>query len=669
MNFRLFLFIPFICVLFLPVIHAGAQTSQVAYDGQGNPIRINKDSASMKLQHRDRNEDSITISYHYFDSTRNRLIDSSINDFTKKVTQPYYYINLGNFGTASKSLLFNPLMKAGFDAGFHQYDIYNFTIENTKFFQTTRPYTELSYLLGSKAEQFVDVIHTQNKKSNFNFSFEYRFSNSPGTYRTQNASNNNIRFTSHYLTPNKRYEAFLIFISTKNASSENGGLKDASKLDSLSLNDPYELESRLGLAGTLVRDPFNTTVNTGNIYQHNTILFRHQYDFGQKDSLEVDTITYRFFYPRLRIQHTLTINLSDYHFLDQNADSTSYSTYFNYTIPSNDTVNFEDKWSDITNEFSLISFPDKKNASQFAKVSGAFENIQGTFADTVTHKYYNIYLSGEYRNRSRNNKWDIEAFGHLYLNGLNAGDYAAGISLKGQVSKKKDFIQIGVQNVNRTPSFIYNPVTSFPIIDKQNFNKENISKVFANYEDPKHGWVLSGEYFLVSNYTYFDSFFSAKQESTLFNVLHVSAEKKFRLNRYFNWYTEVHLQQTTGNAPVHLPSFLTRNRIAFEGNFYTNLFLSTGFEVRYYSNYHADNYSPFTGQFFYQDSYTTSNRPDVNFFFDFRIKSFKLFGRIENLNTINTSQGFAFNKYNFVAPQYPYQSIWFRLGIWWSFVN
>ncbi len=190
--------------------------------------------------------------------------------------------------------------------------------------------------------------------------------------------------------------------------------------------------------------------------------------------------------------------------------------------------------------------------------------------------------------------------------------------------------------------------------------------MFANYENPKAAFKLSGEYFLVNNYAYFDSFFVAKQEATLFNVLHVSAEKAFHLSKYINWYTEVHLQQATGGASVNLPFLLTRNRIAFEGNFYTNLFLSTGIEIRYYSNYHAANYSPFTGQFFYQNSSVSANKPDINFFFHFRIKSFKGFFRLENLNTL---MGTGKDKYNYMVPFYPSQTVWLRFGVWWSFVN
>jgi len=303
-------------------------TSGISYDSQGRPIK--KQNKQDSLQHRDRFADSITIYYKYYDSTRTRTIDSSINDFTTRFPVPYTYETLGNHGTAARSLLFNPLMKSGWDAGFHQFDIYKYTIEKTRFFQTTRPYTELSYLLGSNSEQSIDFVHTQNKKNNFNFSVEYRFINAPGIFRTQNASHNNFRFTTHYQTLDKRYESFLIFISNKHASSENGGLVDKSKIDSLALNNPYELDTRLGNPALFTPNPFNTTVNTGNIYKESNLLYRHQYDLGTKDSLVTDSITYKLFYPRFRIQHTLQLGTNEYRFIDNNVVSSNYSNYFNY---------------------------------------------------------------------------------------------------------------------------------------------------------------------------------------------------------------------------------------------------------------------------------------------------------------------------------------------------
>ena len=357
-------------------------------------------------------------------------------------------------------------------------------------------------------------------------------------------------------------------------------------------------------------------------------------------------------------------------FQDTSPDSVNYKQYFNLNIPSSaDTITYKDSWSNITNELSLVSFPEKNNQSQYLKAGVAIQNLKGTLIDSTVHSFYNIYALGEYRNRTRNQKWDIEANGQLYLAGMNAGDYAALISLKTLLSKSAGYLGLGFQNTNRTASFIFNPLTDFPVSNKQNFNKENITRIFADYENPRQHFKLSGEYFLVSNYTYFDSFFVAAQDARLFNFLHVSAEKVFKITRHWNWYTEVHLQQVAGNAPVHEPFLLTRNRFAFEGNFFTNLFLSTGLELKYYTNYKADNYSPFNGQFFYQNSFTTANRPDINLFFDFRIKTFNAFLRLENLNSLGNITSFQFNHYNYATNLYPSQTLWIRFGIWWNFIN
>jgi hypothetical protein len=138
-----------------------------------------------------------------------------------------------------------------------------------------------------------------------------------------------------------------------------------------------------------------------------------------------------------------------------------------------------------------------------------------------------------------------------------------------------------------------------------------------------------------------------------------------------NWYADVYLQQKTGAAPVHVPLVFTRNRVAFEGKFFKNLDLSTGLELRYHTPYKADNYSPVLGQFFYQDSITIHNSPDIAAFVHFRIRSFKAFLRFENLNTVQVTKdgGFGWTNNNLAAPGYPYPGLQIRLGIWWNFVN
>ena len=196
-------------ILFFLFIFTFVQV-EVCAQNFGNALRpINKGNANGQstdsLQKRDQNADSITLFYKLYNNNDIRKLDSSINDFFVHYPLPYTTYNLGNLGTATKSYLFSTQKKGGFDAGFHAYDAYSYTLAATPFYQTTRPYTELGYLLGGKGEQLIEVKHTQNKTQQLNFSFDYRFSNSPGNVKNQNANLNNMRITAHFQSKRKRF--------------------------------------------------------------------------------------------------------------------------------------------------------------------------------------------------------------------------------------------------------------------------------------------------------------------------------------------------------------------------------------------------------------------------------------------------------------------------------
>lgn len=153
---------------------------------------------SLGFEHRDDLKDSITISYRYLDSLKSGTLDSSINDFDRFYTVPANYVTLGNNGTAAFPVLFSPILKAGWDAGFHAFDLYMYSLDNTRFFKTTKPFTQLTYLLASGKEQVISLLHTQNIRPNWNAGIQYRLISSPGFFQTQNTNNNNYRFFSNY---------------------------------------------------------------------------------------------------------------------------------------------------------------------------------------------------------------------------------------------------------------------------------------------------------------------------------------------------------------------------------------------------------------------------------------------------------------------------------------
>ncbi|MFT3935543.1 MAG: hypothetical protein QM726_18090 [Chitinophagaceae bacterium] len=626
------------------------------------------------LKHRTGLEDSITINFRYLDSSRYQKFDSTINDFTKRFLIPANYFYLGNTGSAAKSLLFSPLMKPGWDAGFHAFDIYRFRVEDSRFYNTTRPYTELGYLLGPKQEQLVNVLHTQNINPNWNFSFQYRLLNAPGVFKNQNTSQSMYKLNTYYQSPNRRYHLFFVLLNNKIQAAENGGITNVNAIDSVAkYKDRATIPTYLGLTTPGAQSLFSTTVNTGNKYKISSIFLRQQYDLGKKDSIQTDSVTIHLFYPTLRLEHSIQINNYTYQFSDANVsyynDTGFYRPNYNFlSVPT--TYALQDKWNELVNDVSIYQFPDSKNPQQFIKIGASLQNLKGHF-DGATGQYHNTWVHGEYRNKTRNQKWDLEALGELYLTGLNAGDYSAFASLRRYVSKQIGYLQVGLQNVNRTPSFIFNDASSFNLSTEPGFKKENTTRIFASIEQPQRKLKLSGNYYLLTNYSYFSDYYHAKQSSTLFNLLQINAEKEFRLTKHLQWILELTLQQKAGDGPVNVPQVYTRTRIGYIGSLgFKNLLLATGFEIKYNTPYKADGYSPLLGQFYYRDSGTVSLRaPVINAYFHFRVKSFTAYIRAENLNTINFKDGFGWTNNNFAIAGYPYPGMQIRVGIFWSFVN
>jgi len=651
----------------------------VRMDSQGRPMGAARQmQGGDSLQQRDSNEDSITIYYRDFDSSRVKFIDSSLNDFSIRYPVPAHHLFLNQQGGASRSVYFVPNMQPGFDAGLKGYDAYHFNLANTRFFNTTRPYTELDYLLAGKAEQTIKILHTQNLRPLWNASFEYRLFNSPGHFKNSSANHSSTRFASDFITENRRYSGVFVFYRNRSKVNENGGIQGDSFITrpTAAYLERFNIPTFLGGDDRFSNNFFASQLNTGNDYQNRTLYFRHQYDLGQQDSVLTTDSTYQYrFFPRLRLQHTLMWRSSSFMYVDRLADTDEeikevYRQVFR--LPDVDSpFILRDQWRDFTNEGAVIFFPEKNNQEQFLKLGAGLQLLNGTFDSALfsrNDRLNSFYTLGEYRNRTRNRKWEINANGKFFVTGPYAGDFSAAGFISSNLGPKLGLIRIGFQNTLRSPSFIFDDRSAFIRQNNLDLNKENITTFSADLYVNRLNLALKGRYHLLSNYTFWTNFAVARQDGTLQNVLHLSADKKTKLSRRWSWYAELHVQQSSSSG-INVPLVYTRNRIAYEGVFYKNLNLSTGIEFRYFSPFTADTWSPFNGQWVAQSQTTLRNLPDIAAFLHFRIRSFRAFFRAENLNTFDPANGFGWTNNNFAAPLYANPGLNIRIGIYWSFVN
>jgi len=641
--------------------------------GQGGGGRGGKKDS---LKHRTGLEDTLTISFRYLDSTHIYKLDTSVDDIDRFYPLPANYRSLGNVGDAAKPLIFTPNLTAGWDAGFHSFDVYRVNWENTRFFTTTRPYTEMEYLIGSNNEQNIRVLHTQNINQHWNFALQYRLTGGPGQYKSQKSNHNNYSLYTWYESPRKRYHLYGGFIGNNLKSEENGGFINDTALNNPFYKNRFQVATNLGGLTDYQSNIFNTTLATGNHYGDFQLLLRQQYDLGQQDSVVVnDSTTYYLFYPRLRLQHTFQINTYNYQYVDNAPDSSThfYQRAYGFLSTPLPGFNIQDKWSQIINDFSLFQYPVAKNQSQFLTEGISLENLKGTFASSI-QEFYNVYAHGEYRNQTRNKKWDIELNGKLYLEGYNIGNYQAFASLFRSLGTKIGYLEAGFENVNRTPSFVYQRASSFDFNSQGqgNLSNENNTQLFGYLWTPLLNLKLGAHYFLMTNYTYLKDYTGPTQYSSPFNVLQFSAEKVTHFSKRWVWYGDFYFQQVTGDAPIRLPAFYTRNRLIYEGKFYRKLDLAVGLEARYGTAFKEDMYSPLLGQFFPQlgqkdspygtESIVYHNAPDISAFVHFRIRTFYLVFRAENLNA------FAFGV-NQPYVGYGDPGFIIHFGVTWGFVN
>jgi hypothetical protein len=416
------------------------------------------------------------------------------------------------------------------------------------------------------------------------------------------------------------------------------------------------------------RNPFNTNIATGSTYKEQSFVWKQTYDIGQKDSVVKDTVTTYLFYPRLRFQNEIKYQTNQFTFADANPLALKYEQYFNYTSPVGDAMLFQDQWKRFTNEFSLVSFPEKTNPNQFLQIGLGYQSL--IFKDSMqTWSNYDMYGFSVYKNKTKNLRWDIQASGKLFLNGYHAGDYEAQFSLSSLINKNGDQLALWVQNSNRTPSFNRLGITAFPISKLSTIDKENIIELGAMWNQKSPGLTASFQYKLIQNFQYFGSGYQPMVYDKVLSYVKGTVSNQMKLSRHWNWYNELTLQVVDPNAPLHLPVIFTRQRLAYEGNFFKNLFLSTGLELIYHSSFQPDGYMPLSGQFYLQDQFTADNRPIANAFLNFRIKRFKGFVRMEQLNTLLATSNQLGTRYQFTAPNYLGTGTWLRVGIWWNFIN
>jgi len=171
--------------------------------------------------------------------------------------------------------------------------------ENTQYFNTRKPFTQVSYIRGGSnqsKEEILDAFHSQNLTKILNFGLHYTTIGSLGQYQFQKVKNNSFNFFSNL--SGKIYSYHFSLNVNKIVADENGGIVN----DSLVTDTTYSFTKDIptlfkGTESSSKHDPdaYNEVRNI-NILAVQEVAFRTK--AGARDS-GVAVKKVKIFYPKL----------------------------------------------------------------------------------------------------------------------------------------------------------------------------------------------------------------------------------------------------------------------------------------------------------------------------------------------------------------------------------
>jgi hypothetical protein len=352
--------------------------------------------------------------------------------------------------------------------------------------------------------------------------------------------------------------------------------------------------------------------------------------------------------------------------MDLRPDSLRYADFFHYKFAAKDSVFSRQEWSFIDNRVLLNSFIGKReNQLHFSAGLGNRSDVFTSFnlLGFPTYRTTNNYVIASLQKEALlSGKWFYEVNALSYFSGDYAGNTMLNISVGKDFGKNWGSLSAGAkQNINSAP---YNYTSYYNQYDTilTNLNKESVTQLFALIESKKLKFNAGYRNYIINNYIYLDSNQMSAQYASTFTISQAWLQKAFRW-RNIVLDNEIIYQALSANAPVNIPQFMGRHQLALETSLFNKaLHITTGIELRYHTSYTPAAYSPFFNRFYYQNSYFVINQPEESIFFNFRVKRFRCYLMLDQVQQL-------FTRNTIVAPGYAAQNFMFRFGFNWMMIN
>lgn len=505
---------------------------------------------------------------------------------------------------------------------------YKFSDRTIKYYKLNKRFTEITYLVGAKKEQLLNVAYAQNLMKGWSAGLDFRRAGSEGFFRRQVFYQSSFDLFTHYQSPNERYNLYAYYLRNRLEQQENGGVNNF---------DPTE--------NTVAQPTYLTEAE--NDQTDKEFLLRQSYELHRHVTDSVKTERNIF-----SISHTLRYEARGNSYFETPVDSFYKFNYFDSLST------YDSTWYQRWNNELVLGYSNDTSGTLSASLSAGHEyfiykygNPAKAFIFGEKENFYSC--AALHWNQKRNH---LEGKMCMYYKDYS-GDYDATLLYSRILLNDKWKIFVHADRSISHPDVTDQRRYSNHFIWFNSFAPFTSQKAEAGFGTTNGKLLLSASYFQFEDLIYYDSTSTPKQLTGTISYYRLKLQKTLT---WRNWIFEniVEYQKADNENVIHLPDWMTGHSLCYEKYFFHNaLFGRVGMDARYVSSYYADRYMPALQEFYLQYSQKTGGYVFADFFITFRIKAARFFIKMENLfNGVAPSP-------QFYRPDYPLTPRCLRFGL------
>lgn len=557
----------------------------------------------------------------------------------------------GNLGLPLQSkLYFN--RPQGSDFLFdNAYKPYTLDISSASFYDTTFPFTNLTYLTGGSAyrkEEQVKFLFTASPSGKANFGTTLDYIHAVGEYNNQAAKRFSGGIFGRY--NGKHYSANGLVAVNNHFNYENGGLSDLSYLTNPDLNvKPKDIP---------------VAITGYSVFRKNQFYYNHSYSIGFNRDVKVSADSVRSEYvPVTRFGHTIKLEEMKKRYYEPTMERKFYEFSDTTRKIANDTAAVRT----LTNLVS-ISLEEEFNKWMKFGLTGYVENEIQQFTYQPDSTLYRATKSntrvGGVLSKNRGTNFRYSLLGDIYLIGYKLGEFRLEGKAIGNFKLFNEQISLSANAFirNEEPAYYLQHYYSTHFRWDNQFSKMYKTHVSGSFSLPKFYTQLNVGVENITDYIYFNEKALPEQYQGNIQVLSADLKQDFHFGKFVLENNAVYQVSSVPDV-LPLPGLTLFHNFYYYSKWFKDLYPQLGASVRYHSNYYAPAYMPATGQFYTQKEVLIGNYPILNVYANFHLKQARFFIEYNHLNKYFMSGA------HFYMPNYPINPPVMKLGLSWNFYN